>query len=193
VAHGRGVPLHLDGARILDAAIALGVPADSLARDADSVMFCLSKGLAAPVGSVLCGSGEFIVRARQSRRWVGGGMRQVGILAAAGVVALETMIERLAEDHENGRLLADGLATIGGISIDPAHVRTNIVIFTVQDWEVRDFLNALSAESVLALPLSPDRVRMVTHYGIERSDIEQAVEAIRRAMRDHAGTAQPAG
>jgi len=193
VAHERGVPLHLDGARIFDAAVALGVPADSLARDADSVMFCISKGLAAPVGSVLCGSGEFIVRARQSRRWVGGGMRQVGILAAAGVVALETMIERLAEDHENGRLLADGLATIGGISIDPAHVRTNIVIFTVQDWEVRDFLNALSAESVLALPLSPDRVRMVTHYGIERGDIEQAVEAIRRVMRNRAGTAPAAG
>ena len=192
VAHERGVPLHLDGARIFDAAIALGVPADSLARDADSVMFCLSKGLAAPVGSVLCGSGEFIVRARQSRRWVGGGMRQVGILAAAGVVALEKMIERLAEDHENARLLADGLATIGGISIDPTRVLTNIVIFVLEEGETRDFLNALSGEGVLALPLSPDRVRMVTHYGIERGDVEQAVEVIRRVMRKDAGTAQPA-
>ena len=193
VVHERGVPLHLDGARIFDAAIALGVPADSLARDADSVMFCLSKGLAAPVGSVLCGSAEFIVRARQSRRWVGGGMRQVGILAAAGIVALETMIERLAEDHDNARLLARGLASIPGVSIDPARVLTNIVIFTLEEGEARDFLNPLSAEGVLALPLGPDRVRMVTHYGIERADIEQAVEVIRRVMQNRAGTAPPAG
>jgi threonine aldolase len=193
VAHERGVPLHLDGARIFDAAIALGVPADSLACDADSVMFCLSKGLAAPVGSVLCGSAEFIVRARQSRRWVGGGMRQVGILAAAGIVALDTMIERLPEDHVNARLLADGLATIGGISIDPAHVRTNIVIFTLEDGEERDFLGALSAAGVLALPLGPDRVRMVTHYGIERADIEKAVRIVRRVMRKRGQTAPAAG
>ncbi len=193
VAHGRGVPLHLDGARIFDAAITLGVPADSLARDADSVMFCLSKGLSAPVGSVLCGSAEFIVRARQSRRWVGGGMRQVGILAAAGIVALETMIERLAQDHVNARLLADGLATIAGIAIDPAHVRTNIVIFTLEEGEERDFLNALTAEGVLALPLGPGRVRMVAHYGIERADIERAVEIIRRVMGKRAGMARPAG
>ena len=191
VAHERGVPLHLDGARIFDAAIALGVPADSLARDADSVMFCLSKGLAAPVGSLLCGSGEFIVRARQSRRWVGGGMRQVGILAAAGIVALETMIERLADDHDNARLLANGLATISGISIDPARVRTNIVIFVLEEGEARDLLAGLTAEGVLALPLGPDRVRMVTHYGVERSDIQRAVEVIRRVMRNHTRTPQP--
>ena len=120
-------------------------------------------------------------------------MRQVGILAAAGIVALETMIERLAEDHVNARLLADGLATIGGITIDPAHVRTNIVIFTLEEVEERDFLGALSAEGVLALPLGPDRVRMVTHYGIERADIEQAVEVIRQVMRKREGTAPAAG
>jgi len=118
-------------------------------------------------------------------------MRQVGILAAAGIVALETMIERLAEDHDNARLLANGLATIGGISIDPALVRTNIVIFVLEEGEARDLLAGLTAEGVLALPLGPDRVRMVTHYGVERSDIQRAVEVIRRVMRNHTRTPQP--
>ena len=193
VAHERGVPLHLDGARIFNAAIALGAPAAELAREADSVMFCLSKGLSAPVGSVLCGSGEFIVRARQSRRWVGGGMRQVGILGAAGIVAIETMVDRLEEDHENARALAEGLASIEGVSIDPARAPTNIVIFSVDErWEMRDFLAALSDRGVLALPVGPDRVRMVTHHGIEREDIEQALAAVREAAREQSKAGQAA-
>ena len=193
VAHERSIPLHVDGARIFNAAVALGVPAQSLVQEVDSVMFCLSKGLSAPVGSLLCGSGEFIVRARQSRRWVGGGMRQVGILGAAGIVALETMIERLTDDHANAKLLATGLATIDGIAVDPDHVRTNIVIFALEGWETRDFLAALSAEGVLALPTGPDRVRMVTHYGIERRDIEKTLAAVQRVMGTGLQAAQPAG
>ena len=120
-------------------------------------------------------------------------MRQVGILGAAGIVALETMIERLTDDHENAKLLAAGLATIDGIAVDPNHVRTNIVIFTLEGWETRDFLAALSAEGVLALPTGPNHVRMVTHYGIERRDIEEALEAVQRVMRTSSRAAQPAG
>lgn len=192
IAHERGIPLHLDGARIFNAAIALGVPADSLARDVDSVMFCLSKGLSCPVGSVLCGTGEFIVRARQSRRWVGGGMRQVGVLGAAGIVALETMIERLADDHANAWRLAQGLAEIDGVKIDPERVHTNIVVFDIGGWEMKDFLTALSGAGVLALPLGPETVRMVTHYGIEREDIEEALDVIRRVLTAGPAAAQSA-
>jgi len=186
IAHERGVPLHLDGARIFNAAVALGVPVASLVQDVDSVMFCLSKGLACPVGSVLCGSGEFIARARLSRRWVGGSMRQVGIIAAAGIIALETMIDRLADDHANARLLAEGLIGTSGIQIEPSDVQTNIVIFTLRGWEARDFLAEIAQEGVLAMPVGPDKVRMVTHYGIERGDIGQAVERIEKVLQRRA-------
>jgi threonine aldolase len=120
-------------------------------------------------------------------------MRQVGILGAAGIVALETMIDRLAEDHENARLLAEGLATIQGLSIDPARVPTNIVAFGIDEqWEMRDFLAALSAKGVLALPIGPDRVRMVTHYGIERGDIERALGAVREVVLERPKAGQAA-
>jgi len=182
LAHGRGVPLHLDGARIFNAAIALGVPAASLVEEVDSVMFCLSKGLCCPVGSLLCGSGEFISLARQSRKLVGGGMRQVGVLAAAGIVALESMIDRLADDHANARVLADGLAEMPGITLDPTAVQTNIVIFEVQGGAPA-FLTAVAEHGILALPVGPDRVRMITHNDVTRDDVERALEVIRSVPR----------
>src|SRR3990172_9375335 len=129
-----GLPVHLDGARIFNAAIALGVPASRLAGYADSVSFSLCKGLACPIGSVLCGSQEFVRRARRYRKMLGGGMRQAGIIAAAGVYALENMVERLADDHENARVLADGLSAVPGIALAPPP-QSNLVFFTTQRWD----------------------------------------------------------
>jgi threonine aldolase len=181
VAHGSGVPLHIDGARIFNAAVALGVPAASLAEDADSIMFCLSKGLCCPVGSVLCGSGEFIALARQARKLVGGGMRQVGVLAAAGIVALESMVDRLAEDHANAKLLAEGLVEMPGVTVNPVAVQTNIVIFEVEGG-APSFLTAIGEQGVLALPVGPDRVRMITHHDVSREDVERGLEVIRSVL-----------
>jgi len=179
VARSHGARVHLDGARIFNAAVALGVPAAELAAPADSVTFCFSKGLSAPVGSILNGSADFIGRARQVRRMVGGAMRQVGVIAAAGIVSLETMVGRLAQDHENARLLAEGLATLPGIRLDPASVQTNIVAFELEGWEPPDFLAALKEAGVLAVPFGPHRIRMVTHNDVSREDIEKALERIR--------------
>jgi threonine aldolase len=200
VAHEQRVPLHVDGARLFNAAVALGVTARDLVRPADSVMFSLSKGLACPVGSVVAGTRDFIRRARRARKVVGGGMRQVGVLAAPGLVALRDgpagMIERLAEDHENAQRLAAALADMPGIAdLDPAHVRTNFVFFRVGaepgNGRVRAdgpdpraaFLDALAERGVLMIPYSGRRVRAVTHYGIEREDIDRTVDAVRRALR----------
>jgi threonine aldolase len=180
LAHRRGVAVHLDGARIFNAAVALGVPAARLTRNVDSVTFCLSKGLSAPVGSVVCGTKEFVDRARRARKMLGGGMRQAGVIAAAGIVALETMVDRLAEDHENARLLARGLASLPGISLDPDAIQTNIVIFDVPDAPA--FVRRLREVGVLATLPAPGRARMVTHYGITRADIEEALERIQRAV-----------
>jgi threonine aldolase len=180
VARSCGARVHLDGARIFNAAVALGVPAADLAAPADSVTFCFSKGLSAPVGSILNGSADFIVRARQIRRMVGGGMRQAGVIAAAGIVALETMVERLAQDHENARLLAEGLSIVPGIRLDAESVQTNIVAFELEGWESPDFLAALKEVGVLAVPFGPHRIRMVTHNDVSREDVEKALERIRR-------------
>jgi len=184
LAHKHGLALHLDGARIFNAAIALEVDVRELTADADTVMFCISKGLSAPVGSLLCGSAEFIERARRTRKMVGGGMRQVGVLAAAGIVALEQMVDRLREDHENARLLAEGIAEIPGLSVDPSRVRTNIVYFdfTAERMNAQQFCTALQEEGVLMLALGPARLRAVTHYGIERADIEWALQVMRQVM-----------
>jgi len=176
--------LHLDGARIFNAAVALGIPARELARSADSVTFCLSKGLSCPVGSVVCGSREFIARARRNRRMVGGGMRQVGILAAAGLVALETMIDRLADDHANARRLAEGLASVPGIHIDPARVQTNIIICEVADGDAEGLVKALGARGVLAAPFGGPRVRFVTHRGINAEDVETALEVVEATLKE---------
>jgi threonine aldolase len=185
IARRHGVALHLDGARIFNAAIALEVEVKELTRDADSVMFCLSKGLSAPVGSVLCGSEAFIHEARRARKIVGGGMRQAGIIAAAGIVALEQMVDRLAEDHANARRLAEGLAEIPGIAMDPERVQTDIVIFelTAQDMTPAELVARLKEEGVLLLTIEGRRLRAVTHYGIESEEIEAALSAFQRVMR----------
>ncbi len=175
-----GLPVHLDGARLFNAAAALGVPASSLARYVDSVAFSLCKGLACPVGSVLCGSGEFIARARRFRKMLGGGMRQAGIIAAAGVYALENMVDRLAEDHDNARLLAEGLSGIPGISLAPPP-QSDLVFFTAEGWDLGVLVRRLSERGVLCLD-EGGRIRMVTHYGIERRDVEEALVRVRELM-----------
>jgi threonine aldolase len=180
LADRRSLKVHLDGARVFNAAVALGVDVKELTHDADSVAFCLSKGLSAPVGSLVCGSAEFIRMARRTRKIVGGGARQAGIIAAAGIVALEQMVDRLADDHANARHLAQGLAQIPGILIDRAGVQTNIVYFDVPDrlGTAADFCQRLTASGVRMLPTGRRTVRAVTHYGIERKDIEAALPII---------------
>lgn len=183
-AHERGLAVHLDGARVFNAAVALGVDVREITRHVDSVTFCLSKGLAAPVGSVLCGDAAFIARARRARKILGGGMRQAGVIAAAGIVALEQMVDRLAEDHANARLLAEGLARFPQIVIDPAAVRTDIVYFELRDTPLTaaEFARALRERGVL-VGASYGRIRAVTHYGIDAGDIEEALEAIAETLR----------
>lgn len=180
IAHERGVAVHLDGARLFNAAVALGVPAASLAEPCDSVAFCFSKGLGAPVGSVLCGSRDFIERARRNRKLLGGGMRQAGVLAACALHALDHHIDRLAEDHANARLLAEGLAQLGPFRpIPPA---TNIVVVDVTEGSVDTWLRAFAREGVLAVAFGPRRFRMVTHLDVSRADIEEALARISRIV-----------
>ena len=197
VAHRHGVPLHIDGARFWDAVVALGVRPTDLSGPADSVTFCLSKGLGCPVGSVLVGDRDFIWRARRGRKLVGGGMRQAGILAAAGLHALrdgpEGMIDRLAEDHANARRLADGLSRMDGVvspggiaqpepgRLDPARVRTNFVVFKV-DRDRAAFLAALEARDVLMVEFPYGQIRAVTHDGIGSVDIDAALDAVQAAL-----------
>lgn len=186
LAHERGLKLHIDGARIFNAAVAQGVEARDLAAPADSITFCLSKGLCAPVGSVLCGPADFIREARRTRKVLGGGMRQAGILAAAGIVALETMVDRLAEDHANARRLAEGLANLPGIAIEPERVQTNIVFFDLRP-EVRlgtkDVAAQLAERGVKVGVAGPRRFRAVTHYWVKAEDIEQALAAFAAVLR----------
>ncbi|OGO05163.1 MAG: threonine aldolase [Chloroflexi bacterium RBG_13_56_8] len=184
IANRHGLALHLDGARIFNAAVALGIDVKEIAALADSVQFCFSKGLAAPVGSAICGSREFIQEARRNRKVVGGGMRQAGVIAAAAIVALEQMVDRLAEDHENARILAQGLAEIEGIEIDLASVQSNIVIFSLADLNVEAarVVEALWSEGVKMGAIDKTRIRAVTHYGIEREDITSALTAFRKVM-----------
>jgi len=180
VAQEKGLSVHMDGARVFNAAVALGVEVREIAEYADSVMFCLSKGLCAPVGSVVVGDEEFIGRARRWRKMVGGGLRQAGVLAAPGIVALTKMVGRLREDHENARALAEGLAEIDGIEIDLETVQTNIVRFDISGTGMssREFIQRLEAEGVRALG-SGTGVRMVTHFYISREDIDRTLEVVR--------------
>jgi threonine aldolase len=180
----RGLALHLDGARVFNAAVALGVDVREITAHVDSVMFCLSKGLAAPVGSLLAGDEAFIRRARRVRKLLGGGMRQAGVIAAAGIVALEEMIGRLAEDHANARLLAEGLATLPGIAIDLATVQTDIVIFRLADpaWSPATFTRALAERGLLIGEIGRGYLRAVTHYGITSGDIEDALEIVQETL-----------
>lgn len=182
--HKRGVPVHLDGARIFNAALAAGCTAAELARPFDSVMFCLSKGLGAPVGSMLAGTAEFIRQARVTRQMLGGGMRQAGVLAAAGLVALEKGPERLHIDHANARFLAEGLATIAGIQMDVATVETNIVIFDVSRCELNapQIVARLAERNVLAGAGDDTHIRMVTHLDVDRAGCEEALFALRAVI-----------
>jgi len=185
VARAHGLRVHVDGARLFNAAAALGCPAEALVRDADSVAFCLSKGLGAPVGSLVCGRREFVSRARRVRKLLGGGMRQAGVLAAAGIVAIEGMADRLAEDHANARRLAEGLARIAGLHIVPEEIRTNIVFFAVADGgpSAAELAERLGAAGVRMLPLDPRRLRAVTHHPITAADVDRALEVIAAVLR----------
>jgi len=184
LAREHGLALHLYGARIFNAAVALGVDAKALTQAVESVSICLSKGLAAPVGSVICGSKRFIGEARRTRKILGGGMRQAGIIAAAGIVALDTMIDRIRDDHDNAARLARGIAGLSGLEVDLTAVQTNIVYFDV----VREGLSAETLVSLLAergvkmLCSGPGRIRAVTHYGIERNHIDETLAALAGVM-----------
>ncbi|MEN8164719.1 MAG: GntG family PLP-dependent aldolase, partial [Acidobacteriota bacterium] len=184
LARKHGLPVHLDGARIFNASIALGVPASRLAQGCDTVMFCLSKGLAAPVGSVLVGDEATIKEGRRIRKLFGGGMRQAGIIAAGGMVALETMVDRLGDDNRRARRLAESLDTISGIDIDPQMVDTNIVFFRlVSDGQTASaFARTLSEAGILVHALGENAVRAVTHYHITDADIDSTVTAVRKAV-----------
>jgi threonine aldolase len=179
-AHNRGIKVHLDGARIFNAACHLNQPVRDLAAPADSVMFCLSKGLGAPVGSMLVGTAEAIGRARGYRKRLGGGMRQAGVLAAAGLIALEEMPHRLGEDHANARLLACELAKVPGIQIDPARVQTNIAIFDIAatGLATTELTAALKTRGVLMNGINPRQMRAVTHFDVSREQCATAIAAI---------------
>jgi threonine aldolase len=185
VARRHGLKIHVDGARFFNAASALDVPAAKLAAEADSVSFCLSKGLAAPVGSVVCGNHNFISEARRARKILGGGMRQAGVLAAAGIVALNEMVDRLADDHANARKLAEGLAQMPGVTIDPSQIHTNIVYFEVnrEDITVEGLVKCLDDHGARMLPVGPGRIRAVTHYHISPDDIDYVLEVFAKVLK----------
>ncbi|HEY2380269.1 MAG TPA: GntG family PLP-dependent aldolase [Terriglobia bacterium] len=183
-AHDAGIPVHLDGARVFNAAAYLGEDVAGMTKKFDSIQFCLSKGLGAPVGSMIVGSREFVERCRSIRKMLGGGMRQAGILAAAGLLALEKGPKRLQDDHDNAQFLARHLAEIPGIGLDPAKVQTNIVIFDLKKSGrlSGDFLLAIVERGVLAVPVDNDRVRMVTHLDVNRQDVETAVRVVSEVL-----------
>src|SRR6185295_7029793 len=179
VARRHGLPAYLDGARIFNAAVALGVPAAGLAAGFDALMFSLSKGLGAPIGSLLCGGRGFIREARRVRKMLGGAMRQVGVVAAAGLIALRQGPDRLAEDHENASRLARALSELPGIEIDLAAVETNIVFCRVSQGLAAAFAGRLKEAGVLAVAIGADKVRFVTHRDVSRGQVDEAIERIR--------------
>jgi len=183
-AHDAGIRVHLDGARVFNAATYLGENVVDMTRKFDSIQFCLSKGLGAPVGSMIVGSREFIERCRSIRKMLGGGMRQAGVLAAAGLIALEKGPKRLQVDHDHAKLLATGLAAIPGITLNPAKVQTNIVIFNLKasGWSSSRFLETLAKRNVLAVPVDNEKVRMVTHLDVDRNDVEKAAAAVQEVL-----------
>jgi threonine aldolase len=183
-AHSYGLPVHMDGARIFNAATALQCEAKDIARPVDSAMFCLSKGLGAPIGSLIVGTREFINRALAVRRMFGGAMRQVGVIAAAGIIALEKMTKRLAEDHANAQLLVRGLAEIQGVKIDPEKVQTNILVFDISETgiSVYDLSAKLKEHGVLANGISATEMRLVTHKDVSRSDCETALSIVKTVL-----------
>ena len=186
VTRSHGLCLYMDGARIFNAAVGLGVNVKQLTKHVDNLMFCLSKGLSCPVGSLVVGSSDFVERARKNRKVLGGGMRQAGIIAAAGIVALERMIDRLSEDHLNAKFLAEGAAKVPGLSVDVARVQTNMVILDASDLHVEDavFVSKLKEKGVLAGAIGKRKIRFVTHYGIGRVHVEKALEVIRNVSEE---------
>ncbi len=184
LADRHGLRIHLDGARIFNAAVSLGIAVSELVRDADSVSFCLSKGLAAPVGSLVCGTAQFVRKARRQRKMLGGGMRQAGVLAAAGIVALDIMAERLADDHANARRLAMGLAELPSIVLNPEQVQTNIVIFEMAPGPTSpaELVTELAAQGVKLNAIGGRRLRAVTHCDVGQNDIDYALSATREVL-----------
>lgn len=184
IAHSNGLSVHMDGARIFNAQVATGIPVSEYAKYADSVMFCLSKGLCAPVGSMVVGSKDFINKARKNRKMLGGGMRQAGVLAAAGIIALTKMVDRLQEDHDNAKLLAQKLQQLG-YGVDPEEVETNMVVVNVTPTgkDVHTIEMELRSRGVLANANSPKTLRLVTHYGITKDDVMMAVDAFADIMK----------
>jgi threonine aldolase len=184
--HAAGLPVHLDGARIFNAAVALGISVANLTSKTDTVMFCLSKGLGAPVGSLLVGTAEMMDRARIYRKALGGGMRQAGILAAAGLIALEQGPEKLAQDHANAKFLAEGLAPFPGIKIDPVKVQTNILICDISGTGMTsaDLSRKLAERHVLANGVGPQLIRFVTHLDVNREQCQQALEIVADICRN---------
>ena len=175
-AHSQGLRVHLDGARIFNAAVALGVGAAEIAACAETVTFCLSKGLACPVGSIFCGSEEDVEQARRWRKRLGGGMRQVGVLAAAGLIALDHMVDRLAEDHAHARTLAEGLAELPGVKCDQGRVQTNLVYFDLETMPAPAFTDECARRGLLGGAVGPRGMRFVTHYGVDSEDVQSALK-----------------
>ncbi|MDR7417951.1 MAG: low-specificity L-threonine aldolase [Armatimonadota bacterium] len=181
-AHEHGIRVHMDGARLFNAAVALGVPAARVVAEVDSVAFCLSKGLSAPVGSLLCGDREFVGRARHARKMLGGGMRQAGVIAAAGIVALETMVDRLADDHRVARRLAEALVAMPGLRVDLARVQTNIVRVELPGHDARVLAGRLREQGVRVSLIGPRMLRLVTNRHVMLDDVPLVVAAFRAAL-----------
>ncbi len=188
VARKHSIPVFMDGARVFNAATYLNVEVSEITKHVDTVAFCLTKGLAAPLGSVLCGPADFILEARRNRQKLGGGMRQAGLIAAAGIYALENMTLRLQEDHDNARALAEGLAEIPGFVVDSSAIQTNFVVVGLDaERPCRDeLIEGLKDDGVLVVPWRKGRIRLVTHYGVERGDIDEALGAFSRVMKQYA-------
>lgn len=186
VAKKHSLPVFMDGARVFNAAVYLGVEVSEICKYVDTVAFCLSKGLSAPLGSVLCGPADFIAQARRNRQKLGGGQRQAGIIAAAGIYAIEKMSLRLGEDHQNARALAEGIAEIPGLAVDLSTVQTNIVVVELASRGLTqaELVERLRGRGVLVVPWTKGRIRLVTHYGIDEQDIESALQVISDVMKE---------
>ena len=186
IADENSLKLHVDGARLFNAAVALGISVEELCGPVDSTTFCLSKGLSAPVGSLVCGNTDFIYKVKRLRKVLGGGMRQAGILAAAGIEALETMVDQLALDHHHAKVLADGLSSVDGLHCNPEFVPTNIVYFLLERENItgQELVSVMEKNGIQFFELSPKRFRLVTHAGIEEKDVFKTIEIFRKVMHE---------
>ena len=186
IADENALKLHVDGARLFNAAVALGISVEELCGPVDSTTFCLSKGLSAPVGSLVCGNTDFIFKVKRLRKVLGGGMRQAGILAAAGIEALETMVDQLAFDHHHAKVLADGLSSVDGLHCNPEFVPTNIVYFLLERENItgQELVSVMEKNGIQFFELSPKRFRLVTHAGIEEKDVFKTIEIFRKVMHE---------